>query len=138
VIGVPPRRSFQRGMQDHLDDLLTAVEQANFEVVRDVLEFSGPKNYEALRFTDDGKIRVFRDKPVVVVDNLCNTGRTAISVARKLIENGATEANFCIMSRWIEGDTHANRIAKDYRETICAEVNGLYEWYRGTYCEPSS
>jgi len=137
VIGVPPRRSFQWGMQDHLEPLLSAVEEVNFQVLRGVLAFSGSKNDESLIFRDEHTVYLFRGKPVIIIDNLWKTGRTAMAVALKLLENGATGAHFCMMSRWIEGDAQAITLAKEYRAAACENPASLYQWYRDVYCDPS-
>ena len=137
VIGLPPR-SLRWRMQDHLDPLLTAVEEANFRVRRGVLAFRGPKNHEGLFLTDQSAADDFRGKPVIIIDNLWKTGHTAMSVAHKLARNVAAGAHFCVMSRWIADNTQAIALAKEYRTAVCGSLEGLYSWYRDVYCAPSA
>jgi len=137
VIGVPPRQSYQWGMQDHLDDLLCALEQVNFQVLRRVLGFDGPRNKERLAVVDGDAMRLLRNRSVIIVDNTWNSGQTALGAASKLLESGVAEVHFCIMSRWISGDSRAIAVAEAYRAQACPDLSNLLLWYRDTYCAPA-
>ena len=126
VIGVPPRTTIKWGMENHLDDLLCAIEQVNFSVLRNVFEFEGDR----LVLADMTAAAVIRDNPVIVVDNLLNSRRTVSKITAKLAEVGATEVHLCIMGRWIEGLPEAIRTAKEFRVSLCADSAQIGECYR--------
>ncbi|MBI3473726.1 MAG: hypothetical protein HY013_20415, partial [Candidatus Solibacter usitatus] len=130
VIGVPPRTTFQWGMQDHLNDLLLALEQTNFQILRRVLAFdqAATASFD-LVVEDSENAQHLRGVPVILVDNLWNSGRTAVAVGRKLFELGAREVHLCIMGRWIEGYPEAIRAAIDYRHLVCPDPRYVHRWY---------
>ena len=129
VIGVPPRATIQWGMQDHLDDLLLAVEQTNFDVLRNVFAFENCR----LVVADASAAARIRTRPIVIVDNLLNTGRTAHKMAAKLRELGAAEIHLCIMARWIEGRPDDIVATERHRASLCATPEEIDQWYRSSF-----
>jgi pyrimidine operon attenuation protein/uracil phosphoribosyltransferase len=116
VVGAPPRTTIKWGVQDHLDELLCAIEQVNFRVLRNVFAY---KDDEIL-LADTTAAATIRDRPMIIVDNLLNTRRTVSKFATKLAEVGAAEIHLCILARWIDGSPEAIQVARDFRASICS------------------
>jgi hypothetical protein len=133
VIGAPPRRTKQWGLHDHLNDLLLAVEQVNFQVVRDVFAYEDDR----IVIADAGAAQALRGRPIILVDNLMKSGSATRRVAAKLREIGAGELHLCMMARWIEGCQGAVNAAEEYRSTICRDPQEIDEWYRSVFCDAS-
>jgi hypothetical protein len=131
VVGAPPRTTIQWGMQDHLDDLLLAIEQVNFCVLRNVFAFEDQR----LVVADASAASMIRDTPIIIVDNLLNTRSTARKMAAKLRELGAAEIHLCIMARWIEGRFDAIGAVERYRDSLCATPEEIDQWYWNAFCE---
>lgn len=134
VVGVPPRTTFQWGREDHLDDLLSGLEhQLNLRVLRQVLAFSEntrkPRTAADIKVKNDEAAQLIRGERVILVDNLWNSGQTALSVAAKIIELGAAEVHLCIMGRWLEGWPQAIKAASDYRQSVCPNPLYIHQWY---------
>ena len=129
VVGAPPRRTYQWGTQDHLDDLPFAMECSNFEVIRDTFAFSGASQDPLVVANQESAARI-RSAHVIVVDNLWNTGNTARAIAHKLLQLGATDVSVCIMSRWLEGDTQAIRRVQRHRDRMCPDASLVKRYYR--------
>ncbi|MCX6599646.1 MAG: phosphoribosyltransferase family protein [Acidobacteria bacterium] len=125
VIGAPPRTTKKWGKDDHLDDLLCAVEQENLTVLRKVLAYEG----DEIRVADTHAIQEMRGKPVIIVDNTVVTGETVGSIAGLLRSQGASEVHLCIMSRYIDGMPDAIEAAQVYRREIPVRIENLDEWY---------
>jgi hypothetical protein len=89
VVGVPPRRTIKWGLQDHLADLLCAMEQVNVRVLRDALAFESGR----LVVVNAAAAATIRDAPIIVVDNLLNTRGTVSNISNKLTELNASEVH---------------------------------------------
>jgi predicted amidophosphoribosyltransferase len=129
VIGVPPQTTKEWRRDDHLDDLLCAIEQVNFRVSRNVLAYEN----ERLVVADAPAAGAIRNKPVIVVDNAMNTRHTASNVADKLAELGASEVHLCIMTRLINDLPEVIQSVREFRTNICPDPTLIEQWYRSAF-----